>query len=835
MSGRFRWLWRRAQPNVTFDDTEARWDKVTEIVNGVLQRPDPRDRQRFLRQACGRDVDLRREVDRLLGYEELAEDQLPHLVQRAGPSAPEVGLGPHAEVESDATTEPLPKFEEGMGPGRMVGAYRIERWLGGGGMGRVALALDSVLDRHVALKLIRRDKVSPELRRRFHRERRILARLEHPNIAKIFDSGTHNGMPFFVMERVRGEAIDQWCDRRHLSVEGRLRLVIKVCRALSEAHSNLVVHRDLKPSNILVTKEGEPKVLDFGIAKELPESGDDGSPGPTTRNQPMTLPYAAPEQVRNRPASVATDIYGLGVLLYGLLCGHPPYALDGDLFENVRQICEEPPPPPSTRAALNLEIWRNGSPHNVPPVEIAACRGADPPRLRKLLRGDLDAVVLKALAKDPRHRYRSMDQLAEDLLLHLENRPVSALQGSWGYRARKFARRHHRLFAAGLLALWGSAGAVAWLDSESRARTAGLEALEAEREAEAATAFARNLVFAADPDLTGSRLTVEDMLRRAEDEARKVLAERPKSLAHQLEALALVMRSRVKYEASRHLLVEALDLRRDAYQGDHRLIARSLNNLAALDHKSGNLQAAEEGYRMALAMKARLKQPQEDLARVQTNLASLLLFRGDYDEAEDLLLDLLERLRSAPKINLTEISSVLRSLGTLYFLSRRFDEAEPLLLEALDLRIELHGKESLHTASVMSSLGRLYHAQGRFEAAEDALTETLKVRRPQGDDHLHVAITRKDLSALYYDMGESEIADILWRRAFEVLNARQPSGWEMADLWRIRGHSLEARNLAEGAVCLEEAYQILSRIRGSTSYYAKIAQKRSTEHKGLPQ
>ncbi|MCP4656817.1 MAG: serine/threonine protein kinase, partial [bacterium] len=385
-----------------------------------------------------------------------------------------------------------------LSPGEQIGPFTIERILGGGGMGLVALAVDPSLGLRVALKLIRREKVSEELLQRFHSERQILARLEHPAIARILGGDTVDGLPYFTMEYVEGEPLDAYCDRYRLPIDARLELVCRVCDALEYAHRNLVVHRDLKPSNILVTARGEPKLLDFGIAKQLETEPLAPAEIPLTRtgSQPLSPAYASPEQVRGIAVTTATDVYSLGVLLYQLLCGHPPYLLDGDSFENARKICEEEPKPPSSMAVLAREIWQDGAPTLLTPAAISRDRASDPRRLERRLRGDLDSIVLNSLAKEPDDRYRSMEQLSDDLRRHLDGRPVVVRRATLRYRVGKYLFRNRRRLAATALivvmGLLGAAGAAVKIRSvreiariEAEQRRAAEQAREAERQAEA--------------------------------------------------------------------------------------------------------------------------------------------------------------------------------------------------------------------------------------------------------------------------------------------------------------------------------------------------------------
>lgn len=389
----------------------GRWTRVKAIVADALELPSA-ERAAFAEHACGEDPALRREVVSLLAFSGADDDP--------------------------ATGSPAPAVAEDLAEraGQTVGAWRITREIGRGGMGAVYLAerADRVFEKQVAVKILKRGTDTDEVLRRFRTERQILARLEHPNIARLLDGGTTpDGLPFFVLEHVDGARITEWCDARRLGFRARIELFLKVCEAVHFAHRNLVVHRDLKPGNLLVTAEGEPKLLDFGIAKLL--GGEEGEESVTAEGRQLLTPgYASPEQVRGEAVTTASDVYSLGALLHELLAGRPPHR-SGAAAEWRRAIAEEDPARASAVAAV--------------------------PEARRALRGDLDNILRQALAGQPARRYSGVTAFADDLRRHLERRPVRARRPTVGYRASRFVRRNQLAVASGALLLVTLAGGVA--------------------------------------------------------------------------------------------------------------------------------------------------------------------------------------------------------------------------------------------------------------------------------------------------------------------------------------------------------------------------------------
>ncbi len=350
----------------------------------------------------------------------------------------------------------------------LIGNYRVLRELGSGGMATVYLAerADGHFEQHVALKILRVSANDCEARRHFTQERQILASLDHPAIARLIDGGiTNTGLPYLAMEYVEGVPIDRFCDQLRLSSGERLRLFLQVARAVERAHQHLIVHRDLKPSNIFVTSARVVKLLDFGIAKLLDPDALVNAAPPTRDVRMLTPDYASPEQARGDAITTAVDVYQLGRLLYELLTGQAPYPLSArNALESLRVILESEPRRPSI--AVTLVDGAAAGEERARLAALAAARGLTPQRLAQVLRGDLDAIVLRALHKDQQRRYASVASFAEDVERYLQRLPVSAHNGVWGYRARKFVQRHTRAAVAAVAVMCAFVAMVAWYTTQ---------------------------------------------------------------------------------------------------------------------------------------------------------------------------------------------------------------------------------------------------------------------------------------------------------------------------------------------------------------------------------
>jgi len=420
--------------------TPEKWDEVKEIFNQAVELSTA-EREKFLANRIDGDAEMRREVEKLLAADE------------------------HAETLFDGKSLIAPKHYKA---NERIGNYQIIKKIGEGGMGAVYLAERADVKQRVALKIIRHGADSEIILRRFRREQEILAALEHPNIARLLDVGASpEGVPFLAMEYVEGEDLTAYSLRKNLSIGERLILFRKVCEAVSYAHSRLVVHRDLKPSNIIVNEKGEPKLLDFGISKLITESESPEEKGTVTSLGMLTPNYASPEQFRGETVSTSTDVYSLGVILFELLTDALPYEITNKRLDEVaRAVIETNPQKPSEAANETDEVMRRRDAEKNPSTadsQLSTDQNRRPKTgdrnrksqiaNRKLLRGDLDNIILKALRKEPERRYSSVEQFSEDLRRHLEGLPVTARPDTFSYRAEKFIRRNRAAVLSGLIIL----------------------------------------------------------------------------------------------------------------------------------------------------------------------------------------------------------------------------------------------------------------------------------------------------------------------------------------------------------------------------------------------
>lgn len=719
-----------------------RWQRIQDLFEAALEQ-ESSNRESYLLQACAGDNDLFLEVKSLLHADQSGHSLLDGQASDVMPIPSEI------EME-----------------GKLVGAYRIVRQIGTGGMGAVYLAerADGHFQQQVALKLIRRGMDSDIILRRFQAERQILARLQHPNIARLLDGGrSSDGRPFFTLEYVEGEPIDRYCDRMKLSIDKRLQLFVTVCQAVQYAQESLVVHRDLKPGNILVTKEGEVKLLDFGIAKLVGIEGEDQPPADMTRTglRVMTPGYASPEQVRGEPVTTATDVYSLGVILFELLAGSSPYQLTSQSLPEVeRVICTTAPQKPSTVALRSSDVT---------PEKVSACRGTQPARLRRKLSGDLDNICLMALRKEPERRYRSAERLADDILRHLSGRPVVAQADSFKYRTGKFLRRHRvgALAASAVLLIVGSLVTFYTVRLADERNRAQLEAAKATQVSD----FLSSLFEVSDPEeARGETITARELLSRGRDKIETELKDQPEVRGSMMAVMAGVYNSMGLYKDAVPLYDSALVLQRKTLDKNDLDLARTLNGLGRTLCSLGEYDRAEELLREGLKIRrSRLGEMSPEVARSIEALGWLINDLGDVEAAEPLYREAVQIWSDLPGETRPEVGLALNNLALLLHEKSDYQTADSLFRKALTLQRELLGEDHPEVATTLYNLGQLLRDKGELEASEKMLREGLAIdRKVYGEKNPYVAYSLTSLGLVLQDEGLYKQAGPLFREALEI-------------------------------------------------------------------
>lgn len=690
--------------------------EVREIVEHA-QMLGPRERAEFVRQSCGSDETLLSRVLDALG-------------QDAHDSA-------FWDEQPDGYGGELPDTLAG----QRLGTYRILRKLGTGGMGDVYLAerADEEYQQQVAIKLVRAGAFSVQVQSRLRMERQILATLQHPNIARLLDGGrTADGTPYLVMEYIDGEPIDTYCDRRRLPVQDRIALVRTVCAAVHYAHQNLIVHRDLKPNNILVTQEGVPKLLDFGIAKLLDARQSLHTLAVTHLDyRVMTPAHASPEQIRGDVITTASDIYVLGVLLYELLSGRRPFQFVGSRITDMeRVICDQDPVSPSAMVQRTLEE----SPELA--EDIGNCRGASAGRLQKELQGDIDNIILMAMRKDVGRRYSSAEQLSADLGRHISGQPVLATSDTWLYRTRKFVSRHTLAVLASTAALimLAAFAASTYLQSQRVARERDIAASERTR-AEQVSSFLVELFELSDPSRSrGSKVTASELLDIGARRVSSGLDDQPATRAALLSTIGRTYASLGLYPDAVRLQREALAACQRLYGPRHPEVAAAMAALGDTLQEKGQLAEAETQLNGALRMQRELLGP-TDVAIGPTlmDLGHLAEQRGSLDIAQRFYEESIGIFRKNKMDRRPEAASVINDLAGLYLQRSDYDRAAQLYRTALDIDRQALGQDHPQIGIHIQSLALTLHRQGRLAEAEPLYIESVKLlQRVLGEQHPHV-------------------------------------------------------------------------------------------------
>jgi eukaryotic-like serine/threonine-protein kinase len=768
---------------------QRRWQKIEDLYYSALKQ-DKNRRTAYLAQACAGDASLEMEVASLLAESESVDVFL---------EAPAFDLAARELAKSSA-------------PGAAsrpsaIGRYRIIRLLGEGGMGAVYEAEQEEPRRMVAVKMLRVGLATPAQLRRFRQESQALARLQHPGIAQIYESNTADTglgpQPYFAMELIRGLPLNEYAETHRLGARQRLELMVRICEAIHHAHQRGLIHRDLKPGNILVDETGQPKILDFGVARliqaDAEESGVQASLQTGLGQLVGTLAYMSPEQALGDPLEIdiRSDVYSLGVILYQLLSGRLPYEMNPrQLPQAVQTIREQEPPDLST--------------------------------IDRTYRGDIETIAKKALEKDKARRYASAADLGADIQRYLDDQPIAARPPSTSYQLRKLTRRHRALVggaAAVFIVLVAGIWASTWqairanqasraalaqrdraaaaervateqrdraLQSQRAARAAEAKAVEernravAERQradAESATAKAisdflqKDLLSQASPNTQAAPATKPDpdlkvrtALDRAAARIEGKFANQPLVEASIRQTIGRAYRDLGLFpEAQRHL-ERALDLRRRFLGEDRKETLDIMNNVAQVYESEGKYAQAETLFAKSLELSRRVAGSQDpETLTLMDDLGGMYIDEGKYSLAEPLLAEVLESRRRLLGESDPDTLIVMNNLALLYIDEGKYSQAEPLLVKALPLRRRISGDEHPNTLTVMNNLALVYSGEGKYVDAEHLYNQALEIRRRVlGEEHVKTLNVMHNLAALYRRQGKYSQAEALFVKTLDI-------------------------------------------------------------------
>lgn len=810
---------------------EKNWQNVKEIFLAALEK-DSESRRVFLDENCNGDTEIRKEIESLLAEHELLEDFIEQPVFNA------------AEV-----------FTNGGNPTeKHFGNYKIIKEIGAGGMGAVFLAErnDGEFNQRVAIKIIRQSLADREIINRFKRERQILANLNHPNIANLLDGGVSaSGEPFLAMEYVEGEAITEFAKRENLNLEARLKLFLKVCAAVQYAHRNLIVHRDLKPNNILVSKEGEPKLLDFGLAKLIDDNLTNDAAQTQTAFRALTPAYASPEQLQNKLITTASDIYSLGIVFYELLTEERPFHFEGkSLDEIIKTVTQAEPPMPSA----NLQ---------------SAIRNPQ-------LKGDLDNIALTALRKEPERRYQSVEAFADDIERYLKGLPISARPATVKYRAEKYIKRHKiGVLAASLilLSLIGGIVVSGWQtkvarDEKAKADTVNRFLAEMLNYSDPNTAIKKgenelitvkgvldkaakhledekfnvapdvkaelNYILAESYNSQGFYESAEKHIRAALDEQNRIYDKTDARTVRSKLFLAGILSQRAKRAEADEIFQEVMPIVRTEFQKGNLevgFLIAMLENYATNRRALGNSKEAETLLRECLALEsfAILEKDKKTLAVARGTLSLTLFDQGKLDEAIAIQKEFIAELQKTSTSETWEVGYAFTALGQYLSERGKFGEADENLAKAEAIYRRLLDNSHLFLGDNLRIQANSLYRQNRFTEAENKITETLKIYRANtGSEYFNYPTALMIQGLILNKTGKPSEAEKLLREAVEIRQKNLPPEHFLTELAKSAlGECLTTqKKFAEAETLLRESFESLKNSQGAENPRTVLAKSR---------
>lgn len=754
----------------------ANWARIKDIFSAVVDL-DPEERVRRTEELSAGDPLIMAEVEALIS----ANDAVENFIEE-----PAFAVADALNDEKDPTI------------GRIVGHYRIVREIGRGGMGTVFLALrnDGEFRQEVALKVISSAYLGVENLRRFRQERQILAALNHPNIARLLDGGvTEDGLPYIVMEYVDGKRLLDHAETEELSFVERLRLFVKICDAVAYSHRNLVVHRDLKPSNILVTAEGEPKLLDFGLAKML--SVDSEVEQTKSNFRALTPAYASPEHLRGETITTASDVYSLGVALYELLTGCRPFEMESLVDRMTGTDSVSAPVKPSARI----------------PADHSTIR-------RQNLHGDVDNIVLTAIRYEPERRYASVEKFADDLRRHIKGLPVSATESTFGYRSSKFLRRNRLgVASAALILLILTAGitATVW-----QAREAHREQAKATR----VTSFLQTILGSVAPEARGTNVTMREALDEASTRARTEFADSPEILADVLMTTGRTYASLTVNDRAETDLREALEISRRLNGDGHPTTLGSIGMLGIALAFQSKSEEAEKIAREGVELNRRYGSvPSENLGMALYAHSISLIQLGKADTALPIALEASEAIRDSLGEQHGYFLATLNAVALARQLTGDRAEAERLFREVIDRGRQMENRFRIYVAQASSFLAWQLIDDRKLDEAQQFSSEAKRLyAEVLGDSTVSTAISDLQIGTVFFERGDFAAAEPSLRQSLGLFekNHAATTPYAIAASFRLGTSLLKQGKAAEAEPLLQTAIEHSPAIKPDNRRYYEI-------------
>ena len=707
--------------------------------------------------------------------------------------------------------------------GKTFGKYKIDKLIARGGMGLVYLGLrDDEVKQKAAVKIINPGVASGIVIKRFQNERQTLANLNHPNISRLLDGGiTDDGIQFLVMEYIDGIPIDEYCDAKKLNIKDRLNLFLKVAAVVQYAHQNLVVHRDLKPSNILITQDGEPKLLDFGIAKILSSEGERFETVTQRGTWNLTPEYASPEQIKGETITTSSDVYSLGIVLYKLLTGHNPYKIKSAFHSDISKIItQSEPTKPSEIIYQTIAYESETGKSEINPQTISLTREGSIDKLHKKLIGDLDNIVSMAIRKEVNRRYSSVDHFADDIKRYLDDKPVSAHQDSFSYRSKKFIKRNKNiLIPAAIIFIiinLGLAGILwqGYIAAEER-DIAKFEADKSNR----IKSFLLEMISSPDPLKDGSEVKVIDVIKNASQKLSKELRDYPQIEAEIRTMLANTYQNLGVYDSAETELLKSHLITRKIFGNKSVETAGSLKSLALIYHYKGDYEKAEKYYKESLAMLRSIETtPSFQTALLLDAYGTFVADQGDMEKSEKLTEEALKIAESIKGSEDQEVALIKNNLATAYHSLNKLDEAEKLYNESLRVFRKHFGNYNLRVSSSLNNLAFIHIYKEDHQKALPLLKESLEIKRTiLGKNHPDLIQSYSNVGSTYFNLNDFDSAEIFMMKSIDVgLKNYDAENISLSRTYMWYGRVLDGmKNFKKSIFYLEKSYLIRKRELGA--------------------